>query len=288
MLSEFGGDRVEAIKAKSAVYSDSFRKWFGDWINNSVNVSKVVDENGEPLVVYHHTDNENLIKFEKEFNNYFSSVKNGTKHAIFFTTTKQSILNRKYKIPVFLNLKTPFTYNGTKESMHQSGTDYTTLVNKSEEVGGAIFTGLDDNKLENQTVLVAYAPNQIKSAIGNVEIEQPGTGFSTTEDNIYELESKSVAFLNAESQISASTFDSVFDPEISAKLLDGDIVSSRDLIQSMLNNGAFDKSVESLAVILQKHNIAVKIDKSLGIGTIAETATGKNGESVVLINPSVF
>ena len=45
---------------------------------------------------------------------------------------------------------------------------------------------------------------------------------------------------------------------------------------------------ESLAVILQKHNIAVKIDNSLGIGTIAETATGKNGESVVLINPSVF
>ena len=251
-------------------------------------VSKVVDENGEPLVVYHHTDDENLVKFEKEFNNYFSSVKNGTKHAIFFTTTKQSILNRKHKIPVFLNLKTPFTYNGTKESMHQSGTDYTTLVNKSEEVGGAIFTGLDDNKLENQTVLVAYAPNQIKSATGNIEIEQPGTGFSTTNDEINKLEPKSTAFLNAENLVKSASFENILDPQISAKLLDGEFVSSQDIIQSMLNNGAFDKHTEDLASILQKHNISIKVDNSLGVGTLAETITGKNGKSVVLLNGNLL
>jgi len=35
------------------VRTPAFKKWFGDWENNPENASKVVDENGEPLVVYH-------------------------------------------------------------------------------------------------------------------------------------------------------------------------------------------------------------------------------------------
>ena len=31
----------------------NFQKWFGEWINDPENASKVVDENGEPKVVYH-------------------------------------------------------------------------------------------------------------------------------------------------------------------------------------------------------------------------------------------
>lgn len=34
------------------VRSSAFKKWFGDWENNPANASKIVDENGEPLVVY--------------------------------------------------------------------------------------------------------------------------------------------------------------------------------------------------------------------------------------------
>src|SRR5574344_2689979 len=30
-LDNFNGNRVEAIKAKAKIYSDSFKKWFGDW-----------------------------------------------------------------------------------------------------------------------------------------------------------------------------------------------------------------------------------------------------------------
>jgi hypothetical protein len=35
------------------VRTPAFKKWFGDWENDPANSSKVVDENGEPLVVYH-------------------------------------------------------------------------------------------------------------------------------------------------------------------------------------------------------------------------------------------
>ena len=54
LLAHYNGDKNKAILAKSKVYTDSFKNWFGDWLSdNKSNVSKVVDENGEPLVVYH-------------------------------------------------------------------------------------------------------------------------------------------------------------------------------------------------------------------------------------------
>ena len=40
------------------VRTPAFKKWFGDWENDPENASKVVDENGEPLVVYHSTNND--------------------------------------------------------------------------------------------------------------------------------------------------------------------------------------------------------------------------------------
>ena len=56
LLEHHNGDRNAAIQAKAKVYSNEFREWFGDWVNDDkTNVSKVVDENGEPLIVYHGT-----------------------------------------------------------------------------------------------------------------------------------------------------------------------------------------------------------------------------------------
>lgn len=41
-----------------------FKEWFGDWENNPENASKVIDENGEPLIVYHGTRTGDAIKKE--------------------------------------------------------------------------------------------------------------------------------------------------------------------------------------------------------------------------------
>ena len=40
-------------KQYAQVRTKAFKEWFGDWENNPSEASKVVDENGEPLVVYH-------------------------------------------------------------------------------------------------------------------------------------------------------------------------------------------------------------------------------------------
>jgi hypothetical protein len=67
-------------------------------------ISKVVDENGEPLVVWHHTNDKNLDEFKLDFVNYFQKD-GGTNKAFFFDENTHGTLNRKYDLPVYLNIK---------------------------------------------------------------------------------------------------------------------------------------------------------------------------------------
>lgn len=47
-------NRQQALIEKAKIYSDNFLKWFGDWTSeDKTNVSKVVDDNGEPKLTYH-------------------------------------------------------------------------------------------------------------------------------------------------------------------------------------------------------------------------------------------
>lgn len=171
-----------ATRVWKSLERDGFAKKVEDryeFVNNS---SKVVDENGEPLVVYHHTDNPNLTEFSTDFPNYFSQSKGGTKKAIFFDENPSGTLDRKYDIPVFLNIRNLTTYVGTKEDLHKKGTDYTTVVNESaerdERFGGLHMSKFDDNRLLDQEVWIIHNANNVKSATDNV-----GT-FSTESDDI--------------------------------------------------------------------------------------------------------
>ena len=68
------------------VRTSAFKKWFGDWENSPETASKVVDENGEPLVLYHGTKSFDIYEFDlskskrtssglKEFGTYFTDNK---------------------------------------------------------------------------------------------------------------------------------------------------------------------------------------------------------------------
>ena len=48
-----GADTNLTPEQWALVRTKNFLRWFGDWINDPENASKVVDENGEPMVVYH-------------------------------------------------------------------------------------------------------------------------------------------------------------------------------------------------------------------------------------------
>lgn len=194
------------------VRTRNFINWFGDWINDPSNASKIVDENGEPLVVYHGNRTDNKITT-------FDLSKKGTEHkerAIsgFWFTTDKNIAKEEYAlkpesrgkgveylqygevIPVFLNIKNPVeteqqgiivndtpygTFTTAKEKLNDFINRSKTLAR--ENTDGYILTLVDsDNRADDfvskQVQLVVFNPNQIKSATNNI-----GT-FSTTNNDI--------------------------------------------------------------------------------------------------------
>lgn len=97
------------------VRTKAFKDWFGDWENNPSEASKVVDENGEPLVVYHNT-NSKFTVFEKghDFNKYLRS-----EEFTFHFGNKNTANNRtsKYSMAVFLNARNTIRgYDGMQNS----------------------------------------------------------------------------------------------------------------------------------------------------------------------------
>ena len=98
------------------VRTPEFKAWFGDWENDPQNASKVVDENGEPLVVYHGT-------YAKEkFNNFdFNKADLGFHFGTYEqandrSRTKIGIKDYKQFIePFFLNIRKLFVINDAIE-----------------------------------------------------------------------------------------------------------------------------------------------------------------------------
>jgi len=64
----------------------AFKKWFGDWENDAENASKVVDENGEPLVVYRgNLVNQEQLGYTFNLGENFLKKQSGNTFGFFFT-----------------------------------------------------------------------------------------------------------------------------------------------------------------------------------------------------------
>ena len=87
------------------VRTKAFKDWFGDWENDPKNASKVVDENGEPLVVYHGTRSRfSIVDFNK------SDDKIG-----FFATSSDDTADTygiKNVKKLFFNIRNPYIIDG--------------------------------------------------------------------------------------------------------------------------------------------------------------------------------
>ena len=83
------------------VRTPEFKAWFGDWENNPENASKVVDENGEPLVVSHFTDQKFDVFKYKEGGFHFGDA--SLKDDLEIAKGKKLPIELK----VFLNIKSP-------------------------------------------------------------------------------------------------------------------------------------------------------------------------------------
>lgn len=179
-----------------SVRTEAFKSWFGDWENDPENASKVVDENGEPRVVYHGTYGDFTV-FDRAM--IGSATDYGLWGRGFYFTNMENTPYGNKKLVLFLNIRNPFIFNDYK-SAEEIG-DYLNIWdgNFHEDDRFGIFrpyaTGaaqIADSAQERGhdgliavlgkwTEYIAFEPNQIKSATdnrGTFDGENPDITFS--------------------------------------------------------------------------------------------------------------
>ena len=164
------------------VRTDEFKNWFGDW-QDSDEASQVVDENGEPLIVYHGTDADFSI-FDRGLlgkntdENASDEAFARTAHVGFWFSTQQIPWVDKH-MPVYLNFRNPLRFDSLEEMANAVGEaeSVEAYLNELRSEGyDSIIVEADEEY--GGTSYVALEPNQIKSATENVG------SFSSSEDDI--------------------------------------------------------------------------------------------------------
>ncbi len=202
---------MKSVAYEDIIHSPQFKAWFGDWETAYEvarldfshpawkDVSKVVDDEGKPLVVYHGTK-QNFDEFKSI--NLFKRTKGA--HGFpkdTFVFTDNSELACSYAgvvkgtcsdsekwwcwppedyiggsvIPVFLNMKNPLIITTTgQDGSYYSHERPAIKKAKSENKDGVIIKDLIDSpgtagswRAHTHNEYITFANNQIKSAIGN-------------------------------------------------------------------------------------------------------------------------
>ena len=165
-----------------SVRTAAFKSWFGDWEHDPENASKVVDENGEPRVVYHGTYGDFTV-FDK------AKIGSATDYGIwgrgFYFTNMENTPYGNKKLALFLNFRNPFIFNDYK-SAEEIG-DYLNIwdgnfheddrfgIFRPYARGAAQIAGSAQERghdgliavLGKWTEYIAFEPNQIKSSTDN-------------------------------------------------------------------------------------------------------------------------
>lgn len=163
------GETELTFKQWQQVRSPEFKAWFGDWENDPENASRVVNpKTGEPLVVYHGTNN----KF-----NEFSTELSGGDYGVgsYFAESIDDAAKFGSDIKsVYLNIKKP--------SLWKSKYSFDEMLRKAENQGKTLYEYLRQNfdgilvtnpelgyfgNKTNGKHFVAFKSNQIKSATDN-------------------------------------------------------------------------------------------------------------------------
>ena len=178
------------------VRTPEFKAWFGDWENDPENASKVVDSNGEPLVVYHGT-NQDFSTFDlktagKRFNEEHNTTSDSGDYGMwgvgfYFSPIKKFSQHYGSKVmKLFLNIRNPFVRDpnitGT-DSEFQPARGKDASLKLREEILSKGYDGvihIERSQKEPAPIMqiVSFYPNQIKLSDGT------NTTFDPNNDDI--------------------------------------------------------------------------------------------------------
>lgn len=147
------------------VRTDDFKKWFGDWETNPNNSSRIVDENGEPMLVYHGTkikfnqfdlDKQKIGWLGKGF--YFTNDKGATKEY------------GKSTMKIFLNIRNTFIVKGESPNDVYSEIKNKFNIQRQEDIDTDVsiilkangYDGVIFNHWDKGNMISCFNPSQIK------------------------------------------------------------------------------------------------------------------------------
>lgn len=181
---EYDEDSNLTREQQRQVATPEFKRWFGD--------SKVVDEDGKPLVVYHGTDADFTV-FDREKLGQYTSENTDNEAAIesakvgfwFSENDLREKTGNKKTMEVYLSIENPmetdlYTMLDVLENM--TADEYRAEL-EEEGHDGLIVT---DQEFDNAKSYVVFKPNQIKSAADNVgtfDYFNPDIRYSLKEDS---------------------------------------------------------------------------------------------------------
>ena len=143
------------------VRTTAFKAWFGDWENDFANASKVIDENGEPLVVEHKTNSEFYI-FDKNKSGTKSDYGYFGKGFYFSPKGKGSKSYGDRIMYCFLNLKNP-KYIKSYELEPNNFIEAIVIRGDFDFIENKKLTSKESKEIQE---IVVFEPNQIKLADG--------------------------------------------------------------------------------------------------------------------------
>ncbi|MCB0247462.1 MAG: PLxRFG domain-containing protein [Anaerolineae bacterium] len=180
------------------VRTQFFKDWFGDWQNDPDNASKVVDENGEPMVVYHGSPDARFMSSDATFKSQAERYGFGSPIGVhWFASSEQTAKTyaderRAFDyqnaepgiVAAFLNIRDAIEINanGQKWREAQKVGKTSSVIDKAQTEGrdGVIIENVKDDYQTGAikgsratTTFSVFSSTQIKSAIGNAGTFSP-------------------------------------------------------------------------------------------------------------------
>ena len=152
-----------------------YKSILADFLNKGNECSKIVDENGEPLVVYHGSDAEFEV-FDRTKGRSGMDIQ-----GMFFSPWDyESEGYGKNVRAFFLNIKNPATGSKSYEVFSKYKSENYAGIKARDELEHSGYDGVASGNMEDEDLeFIAFEPNQIKSATDNNGV------FSPDDANIY-------------------------------------------------------------------------------------------------------
>ena len=172
------------------VRTEGFKFWFGDWEKDPENASKVIDINGEPMVVYHGTQSKfTAFDVGSKGKNFGFRLSDG-----FYFSPDETVVESYASVPdelktgevkaVFLKIINPFHIKSAKDYREQIKeivslaargnrylADLVAGMSESELLSQRGYDGVVEKRTDELTgEIVVFEPNQIKSATDNTGV----------------------------------------------------------------------------------------------------------------------